>query len=124
MDAVPYEVRGEDVDEVLSAYEPVGGGEWPDEAREEARAHVMRSVLEIGETVRSASEDPSDGLGSAGDRAGDMGDRPGERAPERRDMALAAIEDLLIRDGFLELDEDDQRVFPATGEADTERDDA
>jgi len=124
MDAVPYEIREEDVDEVLSAYEPVGGGEWPEEQREEARAHVMRNVLEVAETVRSASEDPSDGLGAAGDRAGDMGDRPGERAPERRDMALAAIEDMLIRDGFLEIGEDEQRVFPATGEADTERSDA
>lgn len=120
MDPVPYEIRVEDVDEVLSAYEPVGGGEWP----EEARAHVMRNVLDVDEMVRSASEDASDRLGAAGDRAGDMGERPGERAPERRDMALAAIEDLLIRDGFLDVDEDDQRVFPATGEADTERNDA
>jgi hypothetical protein len=124
MDAVPYEIREEDVDEVLSAYEPVGGGEWPDEQRQEAREHVMSNVLELVELVRSASEDPSDELGAAGDRAGDMGDDPGQRAPARRDMALAAIEDLLIRDGFLELDANEARVFPATGEADDERDDA
>jgi hypothetical protein len=124
MDAVPYEIREEDVDEVLDAYEPVGGGAWGDEARREAREHVMKHILEVDETVRSASEDPSDGVGAAGDRAGGMGDRPGDRAPERRDMALGVIEDLLIRDGFLDLADDESRVFPATGESDTERDDA
>jgi hypothetical protein len=124
MDAVPYEIRDEDVDEVLEAYEPVGGGEWPEDARREVREHVMRHVLDLGETVRSASEDPSDRLGAAGDRMGGIGDRPGERAPERREMALAAIEDLLIRDGYLQVAEDEGRVFPVTGEPDTERDDA
>jgi hypothetical protein len=124
MDAVPYEIRNEDVDEVLDAYEPTGGGEWPEESRREVREYVMKNVLELGETVRSASEDPSDRLGSAGDRMGDIGDRPGERSQDRREMALAAIEDLLIRDGYLEVDEDDERVFPVTGERDTERDDA
>jgi hypothetical protein len=124
MDAVPYEIREEDVDEVLDAYEPVGGGDWPEERRQEARAHVMDNILDMDETVRSASEDPSDGQGAAGDRAGGIGDRPGERAPERRDMALAAIEDLLIRDGFLDLEADESRVFPVTGEPDTERNDA
>jgi hypothetical protein len=124
MDPVPYEIREEDVDEVLSAYESVGGGDWPDEAREEARHHVMSNILELAETVRSAAEDPNESLGAAADRAGPIGDRPGDRGPERRDMALAAIEDLLIRDGFIELDPDESRLFPATGEADTERDDA
>ena len=37
MDAVPYEISQEDVDQVLSAYEPTGGGDWPDERRQEAR---------------------------------------------------------------------------------------
>lgn len=124
MEPVPYEIRDEDIDEVLDAYEPVGGGDWPEDRREEARAHVRENVLEINETVRSASEDPSDALGAAGDRAGDPGDRPGDRAPARRDMALAAIEDLLIRDGFIDLDEDESRTFPATGEPDDETDDA
>jgi hypothetical protein len=124
MDPVPYEIREEDVDEVLDAYEPVGGGEWPDDLREEVREHVLRHVLDVNETVRSASEDPSDALGAAGDRAGDIRDRPGDREPDRRDMALAAIEDLLIRDGYLDLDVDEPRTFPITGERDTERDDA
>lgn len=123
MDAVPYEIRDEDVDEVLDAYEPTGGGDWPEERRKEVRQHVMRNVLDIDETVRSASEDPSDALGAAGDRMGNIADRPGDRAPERRDMALAAIEDLLIRDGYIDLDADESRAFPATGEADDERDD-
>ena len=114
MDAVPYEIREEDIDEVLDAYDSTGGGSWSDDQREEARAHVMENVLDINETVRSASEDPSDALGAAGDRMGDAGDRPGERAPARRGMALAAIEDLLIRDGYIDVDADEERVFPAT----------
>lgn len=114
MDPVPYEIREDDIDEVLNAYEPAGGGDWPEERREEAHAHVMDNVLDLNETVGSASEDPSDALGAAGDRMGDVGDRPGERAPARRGMALAAIEDLLIRDGYLDVGEDEERVFPAT----------
>ena len=115
MDPVPYEIKHEDVDQVLDAYEPTGGGDWPEERREEARAHVMDNVLELDETIRSASEDPSDALGGAGDRMGAEADRPGDRAPAREEMALAAIEDLLIRDGFLDVDADEERVFPATG---------
>ena len=114
MEPVPYEIREDDIDEVLNAYEPTGGGDWPEDARSEARSHVMRHVTEIDETVRSASEDPSDALGAAGDRMGDAADRPGDRAPARRGMALAAIEDLLIRDGFITPDADEDRVFPAT----------
>lgn len=121
MDPVPYEIREEDIDEVLDAYEPTGGGGWSDDERREAREHVMRNVLEIGETVRTASEDPSDALGAAGDRMGDVGERPGERAPARRETALAAIEDMLIRDGFFDLDADEERVFPATGHGGPER---
>lgn len=102
MDPVPYEIREEDVDEVLSAYEPVGGGDWPDEARAEARRHVMSNILDLDEAVRSSAEDPNESLGASANRAGGIGDRPGDRQPERRDMALAAIEDLLIRDGFID----------------------
>jgi hypothetical protein len=123
MDAVPYEIRDEDVDEVLDAYEPVGGGEWPEERRREVRDHVMKHVVEVNETVRSAAEDPSDSMADTPDRTGPVSDRPGDRAPLRRDMALAAIEDLLLRDGYLELDEDESRTFPVTGETDSERED-
>jgi hypothetical protein len=121
MDAVPYEIREEDVDEVLSAYEPVGGGDWPDEIREEARQHVMSHVVDLAELIRTAAEDPTESVGTG--RTDNMGDRPGDREPERRDMALAAIEDLLIRDGFIDLEADESRAFPVTGEPDTERDD-
>ena len=122
MDPVPYEIAEEDIDEVLDAYEPTGGGDWPEERREEARAHVMKNVLEIDETVRSASEDPSDSLGAKGDRMGDAADRPGDRAPARREMALAVIEDLLIRDGYIDLEADEERVFPVSTEAGSARD--
>ncbi len=124
MDPVPYEIREEDVDEVLDAYEPVGGGEWQEDRRQAAWEHVKKNLVELDETIRTASEDPSDALGAAGDRMGGIEDRPGDREPERRDMALAAIEDLLIRDGFIDVDADEARVFPATDGLDTERDDA
>ena len=124
MEAVPYEIREEDIDEVLDAYEPTGGGAWPEEARTEARRHVMTNITDIDETVRSAPEGPaSDADRGSTSHTGPESDRPGDRAPERRDMALAAIEDLLIRDGFLELEAEENRVFPATGERDSERDD-
>lgn len=124
MEPVPYEIREDDIDEVLDAYEPAGGGAWPEEARAVARSHVMRNVTDLDDTVRTASEDPSDALGAAGDRTGGIGDRPGDRAPARREMALAAIEDLLIRDGFIDLDADEPRAFPPSPEPDTERNDA
>lgn len=124
MDPVPYEIEEKDVDEVLDSYEPTGGGDWPEDRRAAAREHVLKSVVELGETIRSAAEDPGDALGAAGDRAGDVADRPGDRAPARRDMALAAIEDLLIRDGFIDVAADEDRVFPATGGGEKEPGDA
>lgn len=115
MDPVPYEIKGEDVDEVLSAYESAGGGEWTEERRSEARQHVMRHVLELDETVRTAPEDRRHDVVR---RAGPVSERPGDSAPDRREMALAAIEDLLIRDGFLEADPDEPRTFPIVSRRD------
>ena len=116
MDPVPYEIREAEIDEVLSAYESVGGGEYPEERRREARAHVMRHVLEIDEIVRAAPEerrlmprlDPTEA-----DRAQPVGIRPGDPSDARRELALAAIEDLLVRDGFIDAPADEARVFPA-----------
>ena len=122
MDPVPYEIEEHDIDEVLDAYEPAGGGEWPEERRREARAHVLENVVDIDRTVRSAAEDPAGASGEPGDRAGDPADRPGDRSPARRSMALAAIEDLLIRDGFIDPEPDERRVFPVAARDEAEGD--
>jgi len=103
MEPVPYLISEEDVDEVLSAYEPVGGGVWTEDARREARQHVMRNVLDVDDPVRTAVEE----------------DRP----DARRELALAAIEDLLIRDGLIDLTDREKRVFPVVTYRDDEHDD-
>ncbi|MGH7505967.1 MAG: hypothetical protein ACRELX_09965 [Longimicrobiales bacterium] len=126
MEPVPYEIRVDDVDEVLNAYEPTGGGRFSNDERREIRAHVMSHVTELDEVVRATpeTEDVDDaGQGALPGRAGPTGERPGDQSSARRDMALGAIEDLLIRDGFLELFADESRTFPAGGPRDTERDD-
>jgi hypothetical protein len=105
MDPVPYRIREEDVDEVLSAYD--GGCALSADERGEARRHVMRHVLEIDEIVRAAPEER---------RA--PGTRTGEESYPRRELALAAIEDLLIRDGFIDASDEEARVFPITAERD------
>ena len=105
MDPVPYQIRREDVDEVLSAYEAVGGSWTPDD-RKAAVDHVMRQVLDIDETVRTAPEERR--LMPRGSE--EEGSRPGDDSP-RRDLALAAIEDVLIRDGFIDVSEDEERVY-------------
>jgi hypothetical protein len=112
MQPVPYEIREEDVDEVLGAYAPPEADAWPDDVRAEARRHVMRHVTELGAIIRTVAEDAT---AAPADRPpGSIGDRPGDRSPERREMALAAIEDLLIRDGFIEPVPGEERAFPVT----------
>ena len=122
MDPVPYQIREEDVDEVLSAYEGVGGGGFTDDARADARRHVMRHVLDIDEIVRVAPEErrslPRDVSAEDAARAQPVGIRPGEESYPRRELALAAIEDLLIRDGYIDAADDEPRVFPIAPERD------
>lgn len=114
MDPVPYDIREEDIDEVLGAYESVGGS-WTADARRAARDHVMRHVLDIDEAVRTTPEDRR--IMARGAEAESAGGRPGENSP-RREMALAAIEDVLIRDGFIDVSGTERRVFPVTGRGD------
>jgi hypothetical protein len=121
MDPVPYEIREEDVDEVISAYESVGGGDYTEEDRVEARRHVMRNVIELNETVSTAPEERRVGRREFGDRSKPIGIRPGDQSNARREMALAAIEDLLIRDGFIDTAEDEKRVFPVVTNTDESR---
>jgi hypothetical protein len=114
MDPVPYEISEQDVDEVLGAYPATGGGTWTDEERADARDHVMKNVVALGETIRTAPEEDTQHARADASRAGLSAGSPGERSPARREMALAAIEDLLIRDGYIEADADERRAFPAT----------
>jgi hypothetical protein len=122
MQPVPYRIREADVDEVISAYEPVGGGAWSEEARQNARAHVMRNVLEVDEVVRTALEDER-ATQDVYARVQSVDEGAQLDEPVRREVALAAIEDLLIRDGFLTLDEQEGRVFPAVTNQDDDRND-
>lgn len=128
MEPVPYEITADDIDEVLNAYEPTGGGRFSEEERVEIRQVVMRNVRDLDETVRAAPEtDDVATVGAGRDlmpgRAGPIGERPGDQSSDRRELALGAIEDLLIREGYLELFDDESRVFPPAREPDTEHDD-
>lgn len=90
-DPIPYKISEEDVDEVLTAYAV------PDEDRDDARMHVMRRLLDIDEVVRTVPEDLS----------------------ERREMALAEIEDILITEGYIDAAADEPRIYPTpTGRSD------
>lgn len=88
-DPIPYKVSSEDVDEVLSAYAV------PEEIRDDARIHVMRRLPDIDDVVRTVPED----------------------FDERREMALAEIEDILISDGYIPATIDEPRIYP-TGRSD------
>ncbi len=122
MNPMPYRIEQQDVDEVLSAYEPVSGGAWTEESRQSARAHVMRNVLDIDETVTTAPEDERSTLDTLV-RVQARADDPAAGGSPRREAALAAIEDLLIRDGFLTISDREKRVFPAVTSRDDEHND-
>lgn len=117
MDPVPYEIREEDIDEVLAAYTPATG--WTDEERAALHDHVMKHVTDLTEVIRTApagSDEPSlDTRTSA--IAEPVSARPGEGSPARRELALAAIEDLLIDEGLIDARPDEQRVFPVVRDA-------
>lgn len=117
MDPVPYQIREEDIDEVLSAYEPAAGGEWTDDERKSVHAHVMRHVMDLNDAVRTAPEDAVGGDRRTSSMAEPAAARPGAASPARREMALAAIEDLLIDEGVVDAPADDRRVFPIVDDA-------
>ena len=108
MEPVPYEVREEDVDEVLGAY-------GVSDMREEAVRHVMRHVRDIDEIVRSAPETSTEFDALHRDTVEPISTRAGDQSADRREMALAAIEDLLISGGYL-ASSTDARVFPVIRE--------
>jgi len=115
MEPVSYEIRADDIEEVLTAYQV------PEEQRAQAREHVLKHVLDVDDIAKAAPE-----IGMERVRRDEWIDgpgltQPGDQSPARRELALAAIEDLLIRDGFLDLGVDDKRVFPATTVRDNER---
>ena len=116
MEPVPYHIREEDIDEVLSAYDT------PDDVRSSARAHVMRQVTDIDFIVRTSPENSEAPLAELY-RAGQVGDEPGDQSYDRREVALAAIEDVLIRDGFIEMSADEARIYPIVPRSYSERDD-
>lgn len=112
MDPVPYEIRDDDIDEVLAAYEPAGG--WTDEDRATAHDRVMRHVNDLNEIIRTAPEGPE---GHPLDRrtsavAGPLSARPGDDSPARRELALAAIEEFLVGEGVIAAGPNEPRVFP------------
>ena len=117
MEPVPYRIREEDIDEVLTAYEA------PEDVRSAARAHVLRQLVDIDDVVRTGPETPD------APRRGAFGDIVDERerlnnlSPVRRELALASIEDELIRGGFVELNPGETRMYPFAEGHDTERDD-
>lgn len=83
-DPIPYRITDEDIDEVLAAYSV------PDDAREEALMDVRRRLLDIDEDVRTVPDDLA----------------------ERREMALAEIEDILINDRIINAMPGEGRIYP------------
>lgn len=110
MDPVPYEIREEDVDEVLGAY--ASAGELSEEDRAAAHDYVMRHLTDLNEIVRSAPEERRLHAREDPGEPRPVGMRPGDESPARRELALAAIEDLLIRDGLIAAADEESRVFP------------
>jgi hypothetical protein len=106
MEPVAYEVREEDVDEVLGAY-----GARAD-VRDRAVQHVMQHVRDIEDVVRTAPETTADAAHIQRNIVEPISTRAGDQSDARRELALGVIEDLLITDGFIDATSADARVFP------------
>lgn len=107
-DPIPYHIREADIDEVLNAYGA------PAEVRAAARQHVLQQVQDIDEIVRTAPETEGDQQSIHRDVLGAADDRPGDRSSDRRELALAAIEDVLITEGYVEPENPEARLYPIT----------
>src|SRR5690606_1982483 len=88
-------------------------GSWTEQQRAEAREHVMRHVLEIDEAVRTAPEDRR--VAPRPDPSVPGGTGPAEPSPARREVAVAAVEGLLIRDGAIGSADAGERGCATTG---------
>src|SRR5262245_18893318 len=117
MEPVPYRIRAEDVDEVLTAYGT------PEDVRTEAREHVLRQLVDINQAVRTAPETPDASLHGESIDFVRNNTHLRDMSPDRREAALASIEDVLLRDGFVALGPNETRLFPVGMKRDTERDD-
>lgn len=108
MEPRPYQITNEDIDEVISAHESVDHNDFSEQELAVMRAHIMDNILEVDEVSSTAPETDFVATDQARIPSEDDGKDP---SFARKEAALAAIEDILIRDGYIVVDSDEERVF-------------